>query len=532
IYAGLRYGMLISGGAAAGLQHVGHALDLRQHVAELRGALDFHRHVEGGDMVMRADADIAHIDPLFGDSCTDVAHQALTVIGIDDHRHRVARFLGVTPIDCYQPLLIGQVEDIAAVLAVDRHAAPPRDIADDLFTLKRITAARQGGQQPTRPVNADTRRERGGPRLCDGGEEGRLVLNAFAFDFQNFGRNLLRMNIAKADLRQKILGLVNAEKLGYLIVRRLLDAKTLQLTIQHLAAQGDHLLTVLLAEPLANLGDGALGADKAQIGVEPVAAWPAALGGQNLHPVADLKPIIQRDELPVHLGAPAAVAEVGVDVIGEVNGRGACREVDNIAARGEDIDAILEYFGPHDIHELARIVNGAAHFHQIAEMLHTALEGFIALAARLLVAPMRGDTVFGMLVHLLGANLDFEGLPIFEDDGGVQGLVKIIFGCGDVIVEFARNRTPGLVDHAQRLITGRQIIDNDAHGTDIKQLVKGDALALHLLPDAVNMLGASRDFRLDAKLFEDRLQPRHEMIDIVITVGAALVDQTSKIGRH
>ena len=58
-----------------------------------------------------------------------------------------------------------------------------------------------------------------------------------------------------------------------------------------------------------------------------------------------------------------------------------------------------------------------------------------------------------------------------------------------VVVELPRDRNPQGVDDAQHGIAGGHVLHQDADGQDVVQLVHGELLALHLLVDAVIMLG-------------------------------------------
>src|SRR5206468_12241309 len=62
--------------------------------------------------------------------------------------------------------------------------------------------------------------------------------------------------------------------------------------------------------------------------LEPVTRGTAALlGGQRLDDVTAAQLVVERDDLAVHLRPDAAVADVGVDRVGEVEGRRAGRQV-------------------------------------------------------------------------------------------------------------------------------------------------------------------------------------------------------------
>src|SRR3990172_5817322 len=75
-------------------------------------------------------------------------------------------------------------------------------------------------------------------------------------------------------------------------------------------------------EPLPDLGAGARGGDVALVGIEPVAAGTTlALCSEDLHNIAVLQLVIERDQPAADLGADAAVAQFRVDAVGEVDRR-------------------------------------------------------------------------------------------------------------------------------------------------------------------------------------------------------------------
>ena len=96
------------------------------------------------------------------------------------------------------------------------------------------------------------------------------------------------------------------------------------------------------------------------------------------------------------------------------------------------------------------------------------------------------------LVHLVGPDLDLERLAVERDDRGVQRLVEVVLGHGDVVVELAGDRAPDAVDDAQRRVAVADLVDEHADGVDVVDLAELRALALHLLPDAVDVLRPAR----------------------------------------
>ncbi len=119
------------------------------------------------------------------------------------------------------------------------------------------------------------------------------------------------------------------------------------------------------------------------------------------------------------------------------------------------------------------------------------------------------------LVHRVGPDLDLERLAVERDHGRVQRLVQVVLGDGDVVVELAGDRPPQGVDDAQRRVAVADVLDQEADGVDVVDLAELRALALHLLPDAVDVLGAALELCLDPGV----RQPRPQLLDGPLDVG-------------
>ncbi len=286
--------------------------------------------------------------------------------------------------------------------------------------------------------------------------------------------------------------LVGLRDLGDPVEAHGLDARPgepAELALQRLAAVDDVLGAVLLLEPLPDLLAGVGGPDD----VQPVARWPVlALGRDDLDDVAVLEPVVQRHEAVVDLGADRAVADVRVDAVREVERRGARGQVLDVALGGEHEHLVLEDVELDALDELGRVrvADVALPLHELAQPGE--LRVVVALGLRaLLVPPVGRDADLGHLVHRVGPDLDLERLAVERDDRRVERLVEVVLGDGDVVVELARDRTPQRVDDAQRRVAVPDLVDQQADGVDVVDLAELRALALHLLPDAVDVLRAA-----------------------------------------
>ena len=110
-----------------------------------------------------------------------------------------------------------------------------------------------------------------------------------------------------------------------------------------------------------------------------------------------------------------------------------------------------------------------------------------------LVQPVRRDTVVGRLVHFARADLDLEQLLARSEHGRVQRLIAVRLRLRDVVLDAFLHRLPLLVDHAERVITIGNGVDEHTNREQIEDLLVRLVAFLHLLPDRPEMLRSSGD---------------------------------------
>ncbi len=150
-----------------------------------------------------------------------------------------------------------------------------------------------------------------------------------------------------------------------------------------------------------------------------------------------------------------------------------------------------------------------------------------ARAARdvgLLVGPVRRDAVLGMLVHLRRADLDLDRPAVVALHHGVQRAVAVGLRPGDVVVELAGDRRPALVHPREHRVAAGDVGHDDAQRQHVHDAVEGDALPLHLLPDAVEVLRPALHLRREAVRGEVGLELGAQADDPRLAVGAPLVE--------
>jgi hypothetical protein len=220
------------------------------------------------------------------------------------------------------------------------------------------------------------------------------------------------------------------------------------------------------------------------------------LAGDDLDDVATCERVVERRDAAVDPGSAATLAQAAVDMEREVQWGAAFRQVDHLALRRHGVDAIFEQ-ADADARQLVGIDPAA--LQQLSygqDLLVIAPVG----TAAFLVAPVRGDTQLGLVLHLLRANLHFQRAPVGSIHSRVDGLVVVALGRGDVIVELARQEPPQVVHDAQRRVAVGHGGHDDAHRPDVEHLIERQLLALHLPEDAVGVLRPSLHGGFDARL--------------------------------
>jgi hypothetical protein len=87
------------------------------------------------------------------------------------------------------------------------------------------------------------------------------------------------------------------------------------------------------------------------------------------------------------------------------------------------------------------------------------------------------------------------------------------------------------MDDAERGVAVAHVLDEDPNGVDVVDLAKLRALALHLLPDAVDVLRPSLQVRLNPRLVEPRPQLGDRAIDVGLAAPPARVEQLGEIAE-
>ena len=142
-----------------------------------------------------------------------------------------------------------------------------------------------------------------------------------------------------------------------------------------------------------------------------------------------------------------------------------------------------------------------------------------------LVQPVRGHAGLGDVVHLAGADLHLDRHAEGSDQRGVQALVTVGLGDGEVVLELARHRLVHRVQRAERQVAARHVLDDDAKAVDVEHLRERQALLDHLAVDAVEVLLAALHLGGDAPLRQALLDAGEDLADHFAAVAARRADR-------
>ena len=226
----------------------------------------------------------------------------------------------------------------------------------------------------------------------------------------------------------------------------------------------------------------------------------------------------------VDAGPDAGVAHLGVDGVGEVQRCGTVGEDDHVALRGEDVDLVVLEVALEVGHELGRVRGLGLPVQDLVQ------PDDVVGGRLLLVGPVGGHAQLGPLVHLLGADLELDRLAARAHDRGVQRLVEVELGQGDVVLEPARHRLPHAVDAAQGGVAVLHRGHDHPDADEVEDVVEG-AAADHLLVDAPEVLRAAGDVGLDPHLRQALGDLALHLGEVEVPLGGPGVDQVVDLGE-
>ena len=91
--------------------------------------------------------------------------------------------------------------------------------------------------------------------------------------------------------------------------------------------------------------------------IEPVARWPTLLGSNDLDALPGLQLRVKGYQRAIYLGTAAAVAQIGMYTVGEINWGCTARQIDHAPLRRHDVNRFVERGFLVVFHPVRRIGN-------------------------------------------------------------------------------------------------------------------------------------------------------------------------------
>src|SRR5215211_883442 len=398
---------------------VGDAPDLAYYLLDVLHARGLESEpAEGGSVFYGVDPCRDDVDAGVRDRGRYVLQQVHPVEGLHEQLDGEELVGPGVPFDLHKALGIPGLQRprVHAARRMNDDPAPQGDVSDDLVATHRGATTRQPRQDPARPDDAYAGLLVGSPiGEREGGERGTLLFLLFFLGthlLENTARHVLGREHTCANggehvVRRRVIG-----RAGHVLQDSrgdLPDPSLLENREYLLSSQAQVVLPVGLVEELPYLVACAPALDHGQ----PVATRPRVLARDDLHPVARDQLGVQGHDTVVDLGPDRAVADLGVDVVGEVYGRRPTGQADHVALGCEHEDFISDELTLQRLHEIAgvgRLLLPLHHALEPGEAVH------LTVGEAVLVHPVCSDPVLRCRVHLGGPDLDLQQLPLVGHD--------------------------------------------------------------------------------------------------------------------
>ena len=150
----------------------------------------------------------------------------------------------------------------------------------------------------------------------------------------------------------------------------------------------------------------------------------------------------------------------------------------------------MEDIGLEGVHKLIRITCILIRLKQLSNPTKLLVYALSALLTRLIL-PVRCDTVFSLLVHLSGSDLNLERNAGASDNGSMKRTVEVGLRSRNVILKSTGYGLEHFMHKTKRCITLKLSIYNDTYRVEVVYLVKGLVEGIHLSVKAVYGLNST-----------------------------------------
>ncbi|MNC30052.1 hypothetical protein D3C75_783240 [compost metagenome] len=234
--------------------------------------------------------------------------------------------------------------------------------------------------------------------------------------------------------------------------------------------------------------------------------------------------MIQRYNSSIHFGADRPVPNLCMNPEGKIERHRTSRKLYNLTFGCKNKHEVREKVHLQRFNEFLRILGFMLQLQNLAEKRHPVLR-IDVIAAAFLVSPVSRNPELGSPVHLPRADLHFCRLSARTHHSGVQRLVHVRFGHGNIILETARHRLPKSMNNPECGITILNIVDDNADGKQIINFIELLVLGVHLVIDTVNMLRTPGQIPFDPHFVQFGTDAADHAVDELFPFRPLLVDQ-------
>ena len=132
-------------------------------------------------------------------------------------------------------------------------------------------------------------------------------------------------------------------------------------------------------------------------------------------------------------------------------------------------------------------------------------------------------------MHGSSADLNFNRPAELIGNDGMERLITIGLGIGNIVVILLRQNREVLLHNRERFIALLDGFDDDSNRTDVKELIKAQVLALHLFPNGIDMLRPARHLGLNTVRNHQRLDLLHRQSHEFQTFLTRLIEFSSNL---
>ena len=210
--------------------------------------------------------------------------------------------------------------------------------------------------------------------------------------------------------------------------------------------------------------------------------------------------------------------------VGKVHRCRTGRKVHHIALRGKGEDLLGGQVVAKRVEELIGIGGFLLPVQKLAHPRHLVHFFLVTrvLALGFFVAPVSSHTEFGVVVHLVGTYLDFQGSAAICQHRGMQGLIHAESRRGNIVLEAPRQCLVDRVHHTDSGITAIDVLDQNADSYKVEDLREVTAAHDHLLINGPVMLWAAHNLGFNAVFLQRPADLANDLLQRAVARGGAI----------